>query len=205
MGRSSARLRAAAIGALACGALAPAAAHAASYSFQGQTPSGIDPLGGNYAIGLNVFGLESFAETAAQQSDDTQDVTFHPKDGVLADAVSFTFTETGAIDPIEQAFGTGFTHDVPGGEGDAWNATYTGDGQVSFEAPAGDTLVAGDRFFTTVGFANPLPTGFTYTLTWSDSPSATPEPTTWTLMICGVGLAGASLRLGDRRRQAKAG
>ena len=184
--------------------LAPAAAHAASYVFQGDPTAGVDPLGGDYAVTQNGFGFYGFDETAAQQSDDTQDVVFHSGGSGLSGATSFTLTETGSDDPISQAFGSGFTQDVPNGDGVAWNTNFIGADEVQFTAPAGDQLVTGDQFFTTVGLTNAPDADFSYTIAWSDAPiSAAPEPAAWGLMILGAALAGATLR--RVRRDARAG
>ena len=180
-------------------ALAPVAAQAASYTFQGDPVAGVDPLGGDYAVAPNFIGAYNFAETAAQQSDDTQDPTFNSDGSGLSGATSFTLTETGSDDPLAQ-FDTGFTQDVPGGEGFAWNTSYVGDGEVQFTAPVGDELVTGDQFFTTVGLTNAPDADFAYTVTWSDAPiSAAPEPAAWALMISGAALAGATLRIARRK------
>jgi hypothetical protein len=203
-------LRIAALGALIPAAIfmAPLSAQAASYTFAGQVPNGVDTLGGSYTIGPFGGGLVNFSEIAGTQPDPTQAVLFNPGSSGLLDATSFTITETGTTDPIlsvDRGFGDFFeTYSASGAPLSVWTATENAAGtQVTYTASAGDALLAGERFNTTTTFtqADVLPTGFAYNITWTgdSAVSAAPEPSTWLLMIAGVGLIGSALRFGRRR------
>ena len=180
---------------------APLAAHAATFTFAGQVPTGTDPLGGVYAAGPFGGGLVNFEETAGLQPDPTQQVLFNPSAAGLENATSFTLTETGTVDPIlslSAGFGVFFETYTPDSHFlSVWNATENAAGtSVTFTAPTGEALLPGERFSTDVTFseANTLPAGFAFDVTWG---GAVPEPQSWALMILGAGAAGAALR---RRR-----
>ena len=197
-------LRAAALAALipAAIAAAPLSAQAGTYTFAGQVPAGTDALGGAYTIGPFGGGLVNFSEDAGTQSDPTQQVLFNPGSSGLKDATSFTLTETGALDPIlslNAGFGNFFeTYTSSGNFLSDWTATENAAGtSITYTAAPGEALLPGERFavVTTFTQANTLPSDFAFNVTWG---GAVPEPSTWALMISGVGLVGGSLR--SRRR-----
>jgi len=180
---------------------APLAAHAATFTFAGQTPSGSDPLGGVYQIGPFGGGITNFEEDAGLQPDPTQQVLFNPLAGGLANAASFTLAITGGADKLialSQGFGLFFETFQPNGDIlSEWTASENaGKTAITFTAPKGDQLVAGQRFDVDVTFKNPLPNDFAYAITWGGA--AVPEPATWAMMIVGLGLIGGVLRR-DRR------
>jgi hypothetical protein len=187
---------------LAAGLLAVAmtasAAHAASYTFDGGT-SGVDPLAGNYVLGTDNVGLTAFAETADQQADNTQDVVFTGGHGVTS-ATSFTLTETsGADDVFDVGFDQVFFQDSAAGQID-WTLSSLDAKSITFTAPEGVSLQSGERFSADIAL-NSLPSNFAYSVTWSDGVSAAPEPSTWTLMILGLGGMGLALRQARSSRQ----
>jgi hypothetical protein len=178
---------------------APLAAHAATttYTFTGQNPTGVDPLGGNYQIGPFGGGLTNFEEDAGLQTDKTNQVLFTPGNGLL-DATSFTLTITGSNDkiiPLSEDFGVFFeTFNNQSDFLSDWTATENSAGTaVTFTADSSaDALVAGDRFGLDVTFTKDLPNNFAYTITWGGA--AVPEPATWAMMIAGLGMIGGVLR-----------
>lgn len=194
-------IRKAALGALLPVLLgfAPLAAHAATttFTFTGQNPTGVDPLGGVYQVGAFGGGLTNFEEVAGLQPDPTNDVLFTPANG-LANATSFTLTITGGNDKLislSEGFGMFFTTDHPNDDFlSDWNATENKAGtSITFTAPdAADALVAGERFGVDVTFTKDLPKNFAYTITWGGA--AVPEPATWAMMIAGLGMIGGALR-----------
>jgi len=178
---------------------APLAAHAAAFTFTGQTPGGNDPLGGVYAAGPFGGGITNFEEGAGQQPDPTQQVLFNPAAGNLLDATSFTLAITGGNDKLislSQGFGMFFETFHPNGDIlSDWTATENAaKTAVTFTAPnAADDLVAGQRFDVDVTFKNALPNNFAYAITWGGA-AAVPEPATWAMMIAGLGMIGGVLR-----------
>lgn len=198
-------LRAAALAALIPAAIlaAPLSAQAGIYTFTGQVPGGADTLGGDYTIGPIGGGLVNFTESAGEQPNRSQQVLFDPSGSGLKDATSFTLTETGTLDkvlPLSAGFGNFFETFTPNSFFlNDWTATENAAGtSITYTAPVGEALLAGERFSTVTTFsnANTLPSGFAFTITWGGA--AVPEPSTWALMISGVGLIGGSLR--SRRR-----
>jgi hypothetical protein len=182
---------------------APLAAHAASSTFSGSGASGVDPAGEAWTAGPNFANFATFTEAFHDTPADTIPSVFQGAGG-LTSATSFTFTYTGSQkNPFNTDFDTGFTHVVVGGQGVTWDTTFLSPTTVEFTAPAGDKLDIGDNFQFDVGFNKKIkPADFSFTATWSDGlTGGVPEPTSWALMIGGMGLVGATMR---RRRQALA-
>jgi hypothetical protein len=182
--------------------LIPAAAQATDVTFAGQLPGGTDPLGGVYAVG-SPFGFAQFSENAGLQSDDTQDVLFNPSGSGISKATSFTLAVTGSsagVLSLDSGFGNFFQTFTSGSTLlSNWNATENAAGtSITYSAPTiADALLAGQRFGTTTTFSPlsaTLPADFAYTITWSDAPIATPEPTAWALMIVGFAAVGGTMR-----------
>jgi hypothetical protein len=94
-----------------------------------------------------------------------------------------------------------------------WNPVFVGANQVDFLAPAGTSLTDGEKYFVNIvfdnlfknttsqkeGFVSGYNTGFTAVFT---APGV-PEPTTWAMLLLGIGGLGAAMR-SSRRRQAGA-
>jgi hypothetical protein len=184
---------------------APMAAHAASFTFTGSGASGVDPAGEAWTASPNFAGFATFTEAFHDAPADTIDSVFQGAGG-LTKATSFTFTYTGSQkNPFNTDFDTGFTH-VASPQGTTWNTTFVGKDTVVFTAPTGDWLDIGDTFQFDVGFKKDIdPSQFSFTATWSDGlpdVGGVPEPTSWALMIGGMGLVGATMR--RRSRQALA-
>lgn len=188
--------------------LAPLSAQAATYTFAGQIPSGTDPMGDNYEIfsGPSNGDLTNLEEGAGEQEDPTQQALFDPSAMGLANATSFTLTETNAADkiiPLSRGFGVFFeVYDSNSDYLGDWDAVESSSGKsITFTAPAGLTLTPGERFSFDITFDKSLPNNFAYDITWGGDPAPAPEPATWALMLGGVGLAGGVLR----RRQRASG
>src|ERR1700742_719740 len=97
---------------------APLAAHAATttFTFNGQNPTGTDPLGGIYQITNDSDGIYNLEESAGTQVDKTQQVLFTPGEGLL-NATSFTINITGGdtFIPTSRNFGLFFETFKPNG------------------------------------------------------------------------------------------
>jgi PEP-CTERM motif len=82
-----------------------------------------------------------------------------------------------------------------------WIPHFIGGNEVVFSAPAGSSLTDGEDYFVNVIFdegshvVNGSTTGFTAAFL------AVPEPAAWAMVLLGVGMIGAGLRM-DRRRDA---
>lgn len=201
-------LRSVVLGALALMA-APLAAHATTVTFSGAAASGSDPLGQTYATTLgpigveepgtpNAFGFPTWGEDANVNGGALNVFTGAPG---LTQASQFIFTYTGTQpQSFLTAFDTGFgVWQSAAHEGGDWDMSVSGD-TVTFTAPKGFELNAGENFDFTVGFTNTIdPSKFSFTAQWVGAdPSAVPEPAAWALMLAGFGGLGGALRA--RRR-----
>lgn len=182
--------------------LASPSARAATITFDGQLPSGSDPLGGTYSAGPTGGGLVQFDETAGIQADPTKQVLFNPVGSGLADATSFTLKITGSLNgilPLDRGFGNFFeTFKQDSSILSSWTATENAAGtEITYTAGSGNALLPGQRFDTVTTFSmfNNLPTDFAYSITWTgDAVTSVPEPTIWAMFIGGFGLIGVRMR-----------
>ena len=168
----------------------------------GGAASGTDPLGDKW-VANNTFG-PAWGEPGLGLGA----ITFNPlhvsnSNGSYATSFDFIFLKgvKGSIDqadPSTSFFSTRF-EDVTTGK--FWTPTYTSFNEVSFAAPSGSKISAGDKFFVNVAFTGAVNMKkFSFAGLWDDA-GAVPEPATWALMLSGFGLAGVALR---RRRTAVA-
>ena len=160
--------------------------------------AGFDPLGN--AFSTNVGGLywsmgqEAFNAGASTAGDG------------MSIATTFRFTiNNGVGNGINLDPSNTFFEDITTGQ--VWSAVFFNAGptpnqRVEFTAPAGTYISALDQFRIRVGFVTPLSADrYSWSASWDNSFTGTPEPSTWALMIGGFGLAGMALR---RRRTAVA-
>jgi hypothetical protein len=87
-----------------------------------------------------------------------------------------------------------------------WTPVFSNAGgahEVDFFAPSGSSLHYGDAYFVNVVFSNGLPdgsnSGFSAVFTGN-----VPEPSTWAMMLVGLGGIGAAMRMARRRTLAAA-
>jgi hypothetical protein len=87
-----------------------------------------------------------------------------------------------------------------------WNAVFsnpTHAHEVDFFAPAGSSLKFGDQYFVNVVMDNGLVSGAT-NAGFSAVFTGVPEPSTWAMMLMGVGGVGAAMRMARRKTGAAA-
>jgi PEP-CTERM motif len=81
-----------------------------------------------------------------------------------------------------------------------WTPHFITPDEVTFSAPTGTSLIDGEDFFVNVIFNEPetgvssTDTGFSAAFT-----ATVPEPATWAMMLLGVGMIGAGLRVARRK------
>ena len=130
------------------------------------------------------------------------DATYGTAPAATQFTVRFAYDSSTAIDQTLSPFPGGYneyTRFTDDSTGVAWTPTYFGEG-VTFTAPTGDSLKAGDSYFANVVFTGSDLSGANAGFTASFG--AVPEPASWALMLAGVGLLGGALR-GQRRADRK--
>jgi hypothetical protein len=190
-----------AVAAFAAAAALASAANAVVIPFGG-VATGLDPLGQSFTA-ANTFG-SAWGEPGLGLGT----LIFNPASisnskGDWANEFDFIFLKgvTGVIDQTPASGPSGFETTTRFSTGGIlWTPVFLGTNEVDFIAPAGVKINPGDSFFVNVAFTGPITTSrFSFAGLWTDE-NGVPEPATWSLMIAGFGLAGASLRA--RRRQA---
>ncbi len=158
---------------------------------------GVDPLDDAFTTTLGGLSWQM-----GQQAFNTTGKVYG--DG-LTDATIFRFTlNNGVPSGINLDPSKTFFTDVTTGK--TWLAVFYNAGnpnqRVEFTAPAGTFLSMNDQFKVSVGFLAPVDANrYSWSASWDNTYSATPEPGVWALMIAGFGMAGVALR---RRRVAAA-
>jgi hypothetical protein len=74
--------------------------------------------------------------------------------------------------------------------------------EVDFFAPAGSSLTYGEQYFVNVVMTNGLTSGAN--AGFSAVFTAVPEPSTWAMMLVGIGGVGATMRMARRKANAAA-
>lgn len=171
------------------------AGHAnANYSFSGSGTSGyLDGANEPWNVANGGWGSPgiSFGITPYTQSE-------------AAYGMDITFTGPGMITPGSVAIGNGAAcaGDTGGGTtfctispDDIWEAFQTGPESIDFLAQnASFNVTNGQEYFVNILFTGGDPTSFSGEWLTNFSPSPTPEPSAWAMMLIGFGAAGVALR-----------
>lgn len=185
------------MGAAVAAALAASAANAVIAPFGGVS-TGTDPLGQTWSVNSTTPSWGEPGLGLGQLTFNASDIS--NSKGDFANGFDFIFLkgDTGGI-----LDNSAFTRLVDVTKGVSWTADVVSNQEVDFSAPSGSRLDAGDQFFVNIYFTGPLDTKqFSFAGLWTDlagggSVPGVPEPSTWAMVLLGLGLLGAAMR---RRR-----